>query len=315
MRDTIRGNWVPLHEASRRLGLPRRAVERRIRDGTLRARLIDGRVCVFLPEPDRRALPWVSRVEPEQAVDDSAQMQAERSITLVDRVAQLVAIQVEPLLAELRALRERNETLARENGQLQERLRALETAQARPAEESVAESPGGRVAVPADIDRISAIARRLRQAARDRPEPPAADTAPEPAAPSQGIGQIPSPAQEPAEPSPAAAEAGAERKGRPRAGGAPAASGDPAPAATTPPPVAAETSAEPAAAPVAPLRGSQPPAPPADQPADPPALVRPLLSPEPPAELEAPAPRWLLEDERAVAQAASGKRWWQFWRR
>ncbi len=160
-----RGTWLSVKDAARQLELSRKTVERRALKGKLRSRVVDGELQVCLldavePESPRSAEAVDLRPPPDQ-VPDSGHVQAERSLVLVHRMAQLVGSQMSPLLAELRSLQERNEALSRENGQLTERLRALE----RQAQESIEQTESSPVRVPEDIERTQALAERLRRAA------------------------------------------------------------------------------------------------------------------------------------------------------
>ena len=97
---------------------------------------------------------------PTEAPQEYIAQQAERSLAIVDAVSQLVAMQVQPLIAEIRVLYERNEALARENGQLQERVRQAEQRLA----DAELRADAAPVLIPPDIERTSALAERLRQA-------------------------------------------------------------------------------------------------------------------------------------------------------
>ena len=153
------GHWLSTHEALGQLGISERTLFRRLAAGKLRRRTLeDGRVQVWLPLPltsDRQTTVRLSEtlsvgdrhvaegdrqsswsengtapngpsVGDRQVSDSDSQADPERALALLDRFNVALARQLEPLIAEVRASRERNEELARENGQLAERVQELE---------------------------------------------------------------------------------------------------------------------------------------------------------------------------------------------
>ena len=151
------GRWLSTHAALGQLGISERTLFRRLAAGKLRRRTLeDGRVQVWLPlTADRQATvipsetlsvgdrhvaegyrqsswsenetaPNGPSVDDRQVSDSDSQSDPERALALLDRFNVALARQLEPLIAEVRASRERNEELARENGQLAERVQELE---------------------------------------------------------------------------------------------------------------------------------------------------------------------------------------------
>jgi hypothetical protein len=120
--DDGQGVWLSPREAQAALRIGERTLFRRIQRGHLQRRQrSDGRVEVWVPG----ARP--STTVPETDTDGQAPTdQATRALAVVDRLNAAVAQQVTPLLAELATTREELVRLARENGQLQERVAALE---------------------------------------------------------------------------------------------------------------------------------------------------------------------------------------------
>ena len=111
------GEWLTIQDAARQLSVSERTVYRRADRGQLQRRtLTDGRVEVFVP--------LTVPTEVSDAVSDTDSQ--ERAVLLVDRVSAAVSRQLESLIVELAASRDRIEVLARENGTLSERLVGVE---------------------------------------------------------------------------------------------------------------------------------------------------------------------------------------------
>lgn len=113
------GAWVSPREAQQVLGIGERTLFRRIARGQVQRRQrSDGRIEVWVPDPRP------STTVPETVIDGPEA--AERTLVVVDRLNTAVAQQVGPLLAELANSRQELVQLARENGQLRERVATLE---------------------------------------------------------------------------------------------------------------------------------------------------------------------------------------------
>jgi hypothetical protein len=135
--DDGQGVWLSPREAQAALGIGERTLFRRIQRGHLqRHQRADGRVEVWVPSA--RPSPTV----PETDTDGQTPTdQAARALAVVDRLNAAVAQQVTPLLAELATARQELVQLARENGQLQERVTALEARLTPTVPETVSDGP------------------------------------------------------------------------------------------------------------------------------------------------------------------------------
>jgi len=126
----VPGAWLPIPTAAHALGVGERTIRRRIERGQLARRAHqDGHVEVRVP---RAGTPGPSVAE----ADGDGQ---ERALALAERYTELVAAQTAPLVA-------RVEELARENGQLAERVRQLEAERdaARHVSANMADRPAPR---------------------------------------------------------------------------------------------------------------------------------------------------------------------------
>jgi hypothetical protein len=111
------GRWLTIQEAARHLSVSERTIFRRAERGQLSRRT----------RPDGHVEVWVALTPDDGVSRQSADADGqERALILVERFGEAVSRQVAPLVAELAAGRERIAELARENGQLQERVATLE---------------------------------------------------------------------------------------------------------------------------------------------------------------------------------------------
>jgi len=151
------GEWIPVREAARRLGISERAIRRRVTRGDFLCRThTDGRRELFLLDAEVGELPE----EAGRGVDP------ERAIELVDRMSIAVTRQLDAMTVELAASRDRVELLARENGVLSERVVGLER-ELSTAREAIARQPEGDAAraagPPSAVEAELASVRRANQ--------------------------------------------------------------------------------------------------------------------------------------------------------
>ena len=151
------GEWIPVREAARRLGMSERAIRRRITRGDFLCRThIDGRRELFLLDAEAG--------EPPEEAD--RRVDPERAIELVDRMSIAVTRQLDVMTVELAASRDRVEVLARENGVLSERVVGLER-ELGTARDALARQPVGDAAhaagPPSAVEAELASVRRANQ--------------------------------------------------------------------------------------------------------------------------------------------------------
>ena len=117
----VLGRWMTIQEAVSHLSVSERTIFRRASTGQLcRRQHTDGHTEVWMPLAED---PATSDDRHDVGTDSVGQ---DRMLTLVDRFGEAVSRQVTPLVAELTASRLIITDLARENGQLAERIAGLE---------------------------------------------------------------------------------------------------------------------------------------------------------------------------------------------
>lgn len=144
--DELVGEWLSPREAQARLQISERTLWRRVSQGKLRRRQVDGQVRVLVMTGDGRrrsvgsgdgrwqaddSQRWASEngQVADTGQDDSqrdGQAEVERALALVDRFDEVVGRQIQPLLEELGRTRQQLVELASTNGRLGERVEHLE---------------------------------------------------------------------------------------------------------------------------------------------------------------------------------------------